>query len=48
MTEPIIPSFQTLDLDAIAAAPGWVVVFIPEDGRLDRAARRVNLSLIHI
>ncbi|MEM9425937.1 MAG: leucyl aminopeptidase [Pseudomonadota bacterium] len=30
------------DLDAIADAAGHVCVFLPEDGKLDRLARRVN------
>ncbi len=42
LTQPITPSFRATELDAIATAPGRVVVFVPEDGRLDLAARRVN------
>ncbi len=42
MTQPIIPTFSEMDLDAIAGTAGRVVVFVPEDGRLDLAARRVN------
>ncbi len=42
MNSPIKPNFVEIDLDAIALAEGRVVVFVPEDGRLDRAARRVN------
>ena len=42
MTKPIIPAFKETSLDDIAAAPGRVVVLVPEDGRLDLGARRVN------
>ncbi len=42
MTQPIIPTFRELNLDEIAEASGRVVVFVPEDGRLDLGARRVN------
>ncbi len=42
MTQPITPTFHKLDLEEIARAPGRVVVFVPADGRLDRAARRVD------
>ncbi len=35
-------SFLDIDLDHIAEAKGVVAVFIPEDGRLDKMARRVN------
>jgi leucyl aminopeptidase len=39
-----LPSIDIIepDLDAIAAAEGHVCVFVPEDGKLDRMARRVN------
>ncbi|PRY26857.1 leucyl aminopeptidase [Aliiruegeria haliotis] len=30
------------DLDAIPAFAGRIIVFVPEDGKLDKAARRVN------
>ena len=42
MTKPITPTFRELNLDDIADAVGRVVVFVPEDGRLDLGARRVN------
>ena len=42
MTEPLVPVFEETNLDAIAAAPGRVVVLVPQDGRLDLGARRVN------
>jgi leucyl aminopeptidase len=35
-------SFVETDLDAIADASGRIVVFVPADGKLDQAARRVN------
>lgn len=38
---PIIEIIEP-DLDAIATAAGHVCVFLPEDGKLDRMARRVN------
>lgn len=39
-----LPSIDILDpdLDAIASAPGHVCVILPEGGKLDRMARRVN------
>lgn len=39
-----LPSIDLLDpdLDAIVTAEGHVCVFIPEDGKLDKMARRVN------
>jgi leucyl aminopeptidase len=39
-----LPSIEIIepDLDAIAEARGHVCVFLPEDGKLDRMARRVN------
>jgi len=42
MTTPTSIRFDEIDLDAIAAAEGRVAVFLPEDGKLDQAARRVN------
>ncbi len=42
MTDPILPDFAETDLDAIAAAPGRIVVLVGGDGRLDRGARRVD------
>ncbi len=39
-----LPSIDIIepDLDAIATAGGHVCVFLPEDGKLDKMARRVN------
>ncbi len=39
-----LPSIDILDpdLDAIASATGHVCVFLPEGGKLDKMARRVN------
>ena len=42
MTTPVSIHFQEIDLEAIAAAEGRVAVFLPEGGKLDQAARRVN------
>jgi leucyl aminopeptidase len=42
MTTPTRILFNELDLEAIAAATGRVAVFLPADGKLDQAARRVN------
>ncbi len=42
MSTPRSIVFRETDLDAIAAAEGWVAVFLPPDGRLGREARRVN------
>ncbi|OSP55418.1 leucyl aminopeptidase [Pseudoruegeria sp. SK021] len=42
MTKPVSIRFQELSLDEIAAATGAVVVFVGEDGKLDRGAARVN------
>ncbi|MGB0660727.1 MAG: leucyl aminopeptidase [Mangrovicoccus sp.] len=42
MQTPIRIDIKELDLDAIADAEGRVVVFLPETGKLDQAARRVN------
>ena len=41
---PGLPPIEIIepDLDDIAAAEGHVCVFLPEDGKLDRMARRVN------
>ena len=35
-------SFLATDLDAINGAEGRVIVFLPESGKLDQMARRVN------
>lgn len=35
-------TYAAVDVDAIAAAEGHVAVFVPENGRLDAMARRVN------
>lgn len=42
MTSPIDVKIEALDIDAIKAAEGRVVVFCDEGGKLDTAARRVN------
>ncbi len=42
MTMPLPIRFDAVDLDAIAAHEGRVVVFAEEDGKLDPAGRRVN------
>ena len=42
MTSPVLPVFTEIALDAIAALPGRVAVLVGADGRLDRAARRVD------
>jgi leucyl aminopeptidase len=42
MTSPVLPAFQSMDLDAIGQFEGRVVVFVGSDGKLDKAARRVN------
>ncbi|MEP2781051.1 MAG: leucyl aminopeptidase [Pseudoruegeria sp.] len=42
MTTPVAIDFKELDLDAIAEAPGQIVVFLKGDGTLDQAGRRVN------
>ncbi|WP_212524692.1 leucyl aminopeptidase [Actibacterium sp. MT2.3-13A] len=42
MTTPTSIRFNEIDLEAIAAAAGRVAVFLPADGTLDQAARRVN------
>ena len=42
MTTPRQIDFKEIDLDAIAAATGRVVVFLGPDGQLDQCARRVN------
>ncbi|MEM8553848.1 MAG: leucyl aminopeptidase [Pseudomonadota bacterium] len=39
---PVQIQFREVDLDTIATAEGRVVVFVPEDGKLDATARRVN------
>ncbi|MEO1024263.1 MAG: leucyl aminopeptidase, partial [Pseudomonadota bacterium] len=35
-------TFTPVDVDAIATAEGQVAVFVPESGKLDLTARRVN------
>ncbi len=42
MTVPAELTFAEIDLDAIAAATGRVVVIVTPDGKFDSAARRVN------
>ena len=42
MTMPVTINFKDVDLEAIAGAVGRVVVFLPEGGKLDQTARRVN------
>ena len=42
MTTPTSILFHEIDLEAIAGATGRVAVFLPADGKLDQAARRVN------
>ncbi|MDF1670652.1 MAG: leucyl aminopeptidase [Roseovarius sp.] len=42
MTTPVTITFADIDLDQIALATGRVAVFLPADGKLDLAARRVN------
>ncbi|SDI25430.1 leucyl aminopeptidase [Aliiruegeria lutimaris] len=42
MTTPPVIDILPLDLDAIAGFEGRVTVFLPEGGKLDQAARRVN------
>jgi len=42
MTLATQPSFSSLDLEALAGATGRVVVFLPESGKMDKGARRIN------
>jgi leucyl aminopeptidase len=42
MTAPVEIRFHEVSLDAIPEAEGRVVVFLPESGKLDQTARRVN------
>ena len=42
MTRPAEIQFKEVDLDVVAEAPGKVVVFVDEDGKLDAGARKVN------
>ena len=42
MTQPPAIEFVETDIDAIAAAEGRLVVFVPDEGKLDQTARRVN------
>ena len=49
MTTPVAVDFTETDLDAIAKTEGRVAVFVTSEGKLDVAARRVNLpcSALH-
>ena len=42
MTTPLMAEITTLDIDAIVAAEGCIAIFADENGRLDKAGRRVN------
>lgn len=42
MTAPVAIHFDDVSLDAISEASGRVVVFLPDDGKMDQTARRVN------
>ncbi|MFA8442950.1 leucyl aminopeptidase [Yoonia sp.] len=42
MTTPAEIQFKDVDLNAVADAPGMVVVFVDADGKLDAGARKVN------
>ncbi len=42
MTTPAEIQFKEVDLDAVAGAPGKVVVFVDADGKLNAGARKVN------
>jgi leucyl aminopeptidase len=42
MTDSLTPAFVSLDLDALAAMPGRIVVLADAEGRLDKGARRIN------
>ena len=42
MTMPVTINFRDVDLEKIADAEGRIVVFLPESGKLDQTARRVN------
>jgi leucyl aminopeptidase len=42
MTTPAEIHFKSVDLDAVARAPGKIVVFVDHDGKLDAGARKVN------
>jgi len=42
MTQPPAIRFDPLDLDAVAGATGRLAVLVPQDGKLDRGAARVN------
>ncbi|MBV1868510.1 MAG: leucyl aminopeptidase [Marinosulfonomonas sp.] len=42
MTTPIFSEYCEIDLDEIATFEGRVAVFVDSEGKLDRAARRVN------
>ncbi len=42
MTDSLTPAFVALDLDALAAMPGRIVVLADTEGRLDKGARRIN------
>lgn len=42
MSDPIQIQFKETDLDRVAQAPGVVVVFVDDNGKLDAGARKVN------
>ena len=42
MTKPPAIEILPLESDAVAGFAGRVVVFLPESGKLDQGARRVN------
>ena len=42
MTSPIIPEFAALDIDDIAAFEGRIALVVDAEGRLGKAARRIN------
>ncbi|NCO86274.1 MAG: leucyl aminopeptidase [Rhodobacterales bacterium] len=43
MTDVAQIAFRDMDMGAVAQATGRVAVLVPEDGRLDPAARRINV-----
>ena len=42
MTDPVAVSFIEPDTERLAAAEGRIAVVVPPDGRMDRAARRID------
>ena len=44
MTEPVSTTITELDIEQIAGAEGRVVVFCDDEGKLDKAGRRVSLA----